>query len=973
MNDEQAHISSNPDSVAPESDTGHTPHSKSATSGASSNDPSATPTQGSAPPLAMVDTGHVEENQKGDGGFRKTVSKPPKKRASEWPSPPRRQGPLKLLDLPVDVLKEIVSEITHTNDLTALALTHSALHSLAIPHIYSRFDIVWPDATSTSDTRTGVDALTYGLSTLVMSHRLYEPLSLAQEPQPSDADASATPPPPGSRLRIGNNYSMYTRKFSLGNGPSDWVQDYMITKESGKMLGTLVALAVARMVNLETFVWDMPTGVLRDVFLSLSSLERNNKPGECRLEKFLVRWHDNSFDQPTPPGGSSLTAPGGSVIPPNSIVTSIGIPLPQDNLQHPLNPHFVSSRPASFHNAVEHPTLSVLPPLKSLSVLDIDEVSYLDEMSVLIERSKDRLQALRVGISRKACERPFVMPWDSVGLHQVDHDQTWPGAQSKIGDLRLGGVLGVIMGRVFDIHRSAKAPVALKSEATIVPDSGQTDMLNGIEALNLGGSAASEAAIEQHSHLMDMVDQDISSTNALIEGAQLLPADHGDHDHVEDESDPSKTDTEPLISDAGDADLGVSSNIISPAVEISQLNISQPYEIPASVNRRPSKKDAASEKSANESGPPKRKLLTGKLRLQVLELERVPLSIYVLQKAFDWTTLKSLTILDCAYHESLWRMLRRQFRPQLGTNSSKATPHMEYQLNLKHIHTDIATPSLISFLKDTLAPNTLEVLFLQDRRQKTSSSVTIDAIYKGPLRRHRKSLKKLLIDSSDRIPKGPSVSSENARWRTWMLSNEALSYITSGNMTSLKELSVAIDYRDWHFFLRRLPNIPGLRSLNIPFIGDHVTPAYDPKELAMQVVDMIFLRPEIELCYLGISNKCFEILENRPGDERHSGDEATTAHGELGEQMTEDEEDEDAESDADDDDADSEADDDDGTATEAVETEGAEYELSEDSDEFDGASEVDSDTEGNRMSLRLREILFYDDKVAIFKARHMRL
>ena len=126
----------------------------------------------------------------------------------------------------------------------------------------------------------------------------------------------------------------------------------------------------------------------------------------------------------------------------------------------------------------------------------------------------------------------------------------------------------------------------------------------------------------------------------------------------------------------------------------------------------------------------------------------------------------------------------------------------------------------------------------------------------------------------------------------------------------------------------------------------------------MQVVDMIFLRPEIELCYLGISNKCFEILENRLGDERHSGDEAVTAHGELGEQMTEDEEDEDAESDADDDDAESEADDDDGTATEAVETEGAEYELSDGSDEFDGASEVDSDTEGSRMSLRLREILF---------------
>ena len=52
-------------------------------------------------------------------------------------------------------------------------------------------------------------------------------------------------------------FSQYTRKFSLGNGPPDWIQEYLITKEGGKMLGTLVALTVARMPNLETFIWDV--------------------------------------------------------------------------------------------------------------------------------------------------------------------------------------------------------------------------------------------------------------------------------------------------------------------------------------------------------------------------------------------------------------------------------------------------------------------------------------------------------------------------------------------------------------------------------------------------------------------------------------------------------------------------------------------------------------------------------------------
>ncbi|KAL8904107.1 MAG: hypothetical protein Q9207_003498 [Kuettlingeria erythrocarpa] len=68
--------------------------------------------------------------------------------------------PLQLLDLPIDILQEILKEVTHTNDLTSLALTCSALHREATPLIYSRFDIVWPDAHSNADSRQGVDALT---------------------------------------------------------------------------------------------------------------------------------------------------------------------------------------------------------------------------------------------------------------------------------------------------------------------------------------------------------------------------------------------------------------------------------------------------------------------------------------------------------------------------------------------------------------------------------------------------------------------------------------------------------------------------------------------------------------------------------------------------------------------------------------------------------------------------------------------
>jgi hypothetical protein len=138
----------------------------------------------------------------------------------------------------------------------------------------------------------------------------------------------------------------------------------------------------------------------------------------------------------------------------------------------------------------------------------------------------------------------------------------------------------------------------------------------------------------------------------------------------------------------------------------------------------------------------------------------------------------------------------------------------------------------------------------------------------------------------------------------------------------------------------------------------------------MQVVDMIFLRPEIELCYLGISNKCFEILENRNKDDANSATDLTTA-GVPGDHTTDDE-DEDGASDGSDDDDEEDEDEDDGTATEAVEAEGVEYETSDPGDS-EAESTEGSDDDRSKFLLRLREILFYDDKVAIFKARHMRL
>lgn len=858
-----------------------------------------------------------------------TVTKLLKDKGKEWDQFALRKGPPTLLELPIDVLRLIVKEIMHTNDLTNLALTNSTLHSLAIPHIYARFDIVWPDTHIASSDHKSVDALTYGLSTLSLGSSFSRIRQRLLYPRPAQQMR-----PPFNRN--GNTYAVHTRKFSLGNGPPDCVAAYMITKESGKMLGTLVATAVAKMVNLETFVWDMPTGVLAEIFLALASLPDSHRDGQCSLERVWIRWHDNSDDQVlSSNSGSSSNVGYQTAIPSVWTMTPVGIMLPP-TASHP------KPRPALPYSAskVEYPTFSVLPPLKSLTALDIDELAYLDEIAMLIERSQDRLQELRIGISRKAQHKDFVQAWDGPELNQVDHQAHWPGA-STIGERRLGGILGILVGRIYDIRR--KPNVRLRERP------GYSPCPNGLD---------------QHG-VCNPTKQPVSS----IQDGRYDPV---NSDKVLSDDTPSTAYTATLGNRSGNGG--------SP-------------EAPDSVIRDST---AQSQGLIVQGQSAFRSRLEGKLRLRTLELERIPLSMQVCSKAIDWTTLTTLTILDCAQHEPLWKLLKRQYQPTVvgggyGISSASRGAQLQYHLNLKRIRTDNTSPSLVTFLTEILAPNTLEVLFLQDRRRSpVAPTVSIESIFKGPLKRHRTSLRKLLLDSSARNPKvGPAAVDSN-RWRHWVLSSKILHYITSGRLANLRELAVSITYADWHTFLQRLPNIPQLRSLNIPHVMDHVINAIDPRELALQIADIITLRPEVQLCYIGISTKCFEILESTPGDRGVDtvGGGAGTATGSSGGHIgglgslnlgntplvefgSEGDHQDDT---SDEEDVEETEDEDDGANNPAaVEETQSDGDNSGDSWDSDDDSFVDPDHRPAKKKLRVREILFYDDKVAIFKARHGRL
>ena len=136
----------------------------------------------------------------------------------------------------------------------------------------------------------------------------------------------------------------------------------------------------------------------------------------------------------------------------------------------------------------------------------------------------------------------------------------------------------------------------------------------------------------------------------------------------------------------------------------------------------------------------------------------------------------------------------------------------------------------------------------------------------------------------------------------------------------------------------------------------------------MQILDIVTLRPEIQLCYMGIGTKCFEILENRPDDAHGYGTPGTSGNGPVGYTSIHDSSDDDADEEDDDDPNDDEGLDDEDDDNDTVST------AAPSDDSFDNSDDDEWHAHDSKKTpkLRLQEILFYD-KVSIFKARYGKL
>lgn len=525
----------------------------------------------------------------------------------------------------------------------------------------------------------------------------------------------------------------------------------LITKEGGKMLGTLVALAITRMRNLESFVWDMPTGVLSAVWDALSSLDDHEDNISCRLERVAIRWHDNFAEPGDTPvrvrGHQSDTAP------------------PLSALQH-----------------VENPSFSILPSLKSLSVLDIDEVQYLDELSVLIHRSVDKLRELRIGIANLAKHKEFTFVWDGDNVQQVDRANPVMSCIT-IGEKRLGGVLGILTGLIYDL-RSAE------------PQAGRSNRLRRRSNATIGSLQVSNILNVTSSTLgtLSTTATNIGPLDSVTAAESMMSTPQEEIADSETSTAVEHVQATPKTSSSNSAPPAQS----SPTSEHAQTTL--PLRVKDSTDTQDKRSPAEKEEQSSA--------LSQKLSLETFELEDVQLSVPIMLNAIDWSVLTTLTLLRCPNHEHLWKALRRQFssdssptkqryvsgitdpisQPPRRLSGSEKT----FKLNLKHIYTDTVSHALISFIKETLRPNTLESVFFM-HSSSDPTSVSLDTIFKGVVRRHRTSLRKLLVDSGERGSE--TLPGASVIWRQWMFDRDTIKFL--GKMPCLKELGAALDVRDW--------------------------------------------------------------------------------------------------------------------------------------------------------------------------------
>ncbi|KAF4991577.1 hypothetical protein FGRMN_7696 [Fusarium graminum] len=330
--------------------------------------------------------------------------------------PPKRK--LTFLDLPLETQKDILFHCSQS-ELICCALVSQHFRELASALLYRSFNILFPDD---DDVRfeSPIDGLAGGLDTFTTSDYDY-----------------------AKHLR---ELSMDT--VSTGAKAEHAYKPYLYSTSCGKFLNTLLCLTLKKAKTLETFRWNIRVELSRLVYRELHKIGT--------LTKFHIRLQAGDTYYTTPPplplaiDNLPPTSTHWSDIPPpppgppppvfSAPLAGTMTSLPVLTSPPPLLPsskQFSKSK-ANKRDVTAHepPTLSGFQKLKSLSVLDIDDLELIPELKTCVHNSSATLTELHLSLSDSLASQARRPPPDSdPDDSDVDDEfQVLPASQSASFD-----------------------------------------------------------------------------------------------------------------------------------------------------------------------------------------------------------------------------------------------------------------------------------------------------------------------------------------------------------------------------------------------------------------------------------------------------------------------------------------------------------------------------------------------------------
>ncbi|ROW02360.1 hypothetical protein VSDG_02594 [Cytospora chrysosperma] len=316
--------------------------------------------------------------------------------------------PLRFTDLPREIQQDIVGHC-QPHDLICLSVVSKHFHDLAAAELYRTFHIVFPD-----DDERGydnpVDGLAGGLDTFVTS----------------DYD-----------------YAKHLRDISLdtvsaGDKAEAAYKPYLYSLSCGKFLNTLLHLTLRKAKALETLRWNIRVELSRPVYKALHDIET--------LSHLHIRLQDGPslYEQPLPlpflssssntPNASTNHLPVLDAPPPAPAFTlpppsASAVYMPQVSLLPPLpKPPARAKTSKKSPTAKNPPTLSGFKKLKTLSVLDIDDLDVITELKSCVRNSQGTLTKLKLSFSHNLAmrARKDADPDDSESSDPDDEFQVGP-------------------------------------------------------------------------------------------------------------------------------------------------------------------------------------------------------------------------------------------------------------------------------------------------------------------------------------------------------------------------------------------------------------------------------------------------------------------------------------------------------------------------------------------------------------------